>query len=66
MFVNNVSLGVYGEAVQKSGYRDAKLRTIADTIPTVLGPGGEALDLRWTGPDGRRETPIVGSWMGES
>jgi diacylglycerol kinase family enzyme len=53
VFVNNVSLGVYGEAVQKSGYRDAKLRTIADTIPTVLGPGGQALDLRWTGADGR-------------
>ena len=53
VFVNNVSLGVYAEAVQKSGYRDAKLRTIAETMPTVLGTGGEALDLRWTGPDGR-------------
>jgi diacylglycerol kinase family enzyme len=53
VFVNNVSLGVYAEAVQSSGYRDAKLRTIAETMPTVLGPGGEALDLRWTGPDGR-------------
>jgi diacylglycerol kinase family enzyme len=53
VFVNNVSLGVYAEAVQRGGYRDAKLRTIADTMPTVLGPGGEALDLRWTGADGR-------------
>jgi diacylglycerol kinase family enzyme len=53
VFVNNVSLGVYAEAVQKGGYRDAKLRTIADTMPAVLGPGGETLDLRWTGPDGR-------------
>jgi diacylglycerol kinase family enzyme len=53
VFVNNVSLGVYAEAVQRSGYRDAKLRTIADTMPTVLGPAGEKLDLRWTGPDGR-------------
>ena len=53
MFVNNVSLGVYAEAVQRSGYRDAKLRTIAETMPAMLGPGGETLDLRWTSPDGR-------------
>jgi diacylglycerol kinase family enzyme len=60
VFVNNVSLGVYAEAVQSSGYRDAKLRTIAETMPTVLGPGGEGLDLRWTGADGRdHETGAV-------
>ena len=39
VFVNNVSLGVYAEAVQRQGYRDAKLRTIAETMPTVLGSG---------------------------
>jgi diacylglycerol kinase family enzyme len=53
VFVNNVSLGVYAEAVQSAGYRDAKLRTLADTVPAVLGPSGEGLDLRWTGADGR-------------
>ena len=53
VFVNNVSLGVYAEAVQREGYRDAKLRTIAETMPTVLGPAGDALDLRFTGADGR-------------
>ena len=53
VFVNNVSLGVYAEAVQREGYRDAKLRTIAETMPTVLGAGGDALDLRFTGADGR-------------
>jgi diacylglycerol kinase family enzyme len=53
VFVNNVSLGVYAEAVQREGYRDAKLRTIADTAPEVLGPGATGLDLRWSGPDGR-------------
>ena len=56
VFVNNVSLGVYAEAVQSAGYRDAKLRTLADTVPTVLGPGGEGLDLRFTGADGREHT----------
>jgi diacylglycerol kinase family enzyme len=60
VFVNNVSLGVYAEAVQQQGYRDAKLRTIAETIPTVLGPGGESLDLRFTGADGNEhETSAV-------
>jgi diacylglycerol kinase family enzyme len=53
VFVNNVSLGVYAEAVQSSGYRDAKLRTLADTVPTVLGPSGQPLDLRFSGADGR-------------
>ena len=52
VFVNNVSLGVYAEAVQRAGYRDAKLRTIVDTVPAVLGPGEQGLDLRWTGADG--------------
>jgi diacylglycerol kinase family enzyme len=56
VFVNNVSLGLYAEAVQQSGYRDAKLRTLLDTVPAVLGPEGGGLDLRWTGPDGEKHT----------
>ncbi len=52
VFVNNVSLGLYAEAVQQKGYRDAKLRTILDTLPEALGPEGGGLDLRWAGPDG--------------
>ena len=52
VFVNNVSLGLYAEAVQREGYRDAKLRTLLDTAPDVLGPDGGELDLRWTGPGG--------------
>ncbi len=54
VFVNNVSLGVYAEAVQHASYRDAKLRTLAETVPGVLGPEGTGLDLQWTGPDRRR------------
>ena len=38
VFVNNVSLGLYAEAVQHEGYRDAKLRTLLDTVPDVVGP----------------------------
>ena len=52
VFVNNVSLGLYAEAVQQKGYRDAKLKTILDTLPDVLGPEGDGLDLRWRGPGG--------------
>jgi diacylglycerol kinase family enzyme len=52
VFVNNVSLGLYAEAVQRSGYRDAKLRTILDTIPDVLGPADDGSAIRWTGPGG--------------
>ena len=49
VFVNNVSLGLYAEAVQRDGYRDAKLRTLLDTVPDVLGPDRGDLDLRWSG-----------------
>jgi diacylglycerol kinase family enzyme len=51
VFVNNVSLGVYGEAVQHAGYRGAKLRTLLETVPDVLGPGRKP-DVRWRRPDG--------------
>ncbi|MGZ6671568.1 MAG: diacylglycerol/lipid kinase family protein [Solirubrobacteraceae bacterium] len=56
VFVNNVSLGLYADAVQRKGYRDAKLRTLLDTVPEVLGPDGTGLDLRWTGPDGHKHS----------
>jgi diacylglycerol kinase family enzyme len=56
VFVNNVSLGLYAEAVQQSGYRDAKLRTLLDTVPEMLGPEGAGLDLRWTGPGGHEHS----------
>ncbi len=35
-FLNNVSLGIYGEAVRRSGYRDVKLRTMLDSVDEVL------------------------------
>ncbi len=56
VFVNNVSIGLYAEAVQREGYREAKLRTILDTLPEVLGPEGQGLDLRWTGPGGHEHS----------
>ena len=47
VFVNNVSLGLYAEAVQSAGYRNAKIRTLLDTVPDMLGPSGRELDMRW-------------------
>ena len=35
MFLNNVCLGVYGEAVRDQAYRDAKLRTLIETANAV-------------------------------
>ncbi len=52
VFVNNVSLGLYAEAVQRQEYRDAKLRTLLDTVPDMLGSEGNELDLRWTSKGG--------------
>jgi diacylglycerol kinase family enzyme len=52
VFVNNVSLGLYAEAVQREGYRDAKIRTLLDTVPEVVGPSGDELAMRWRGPGG--------------
>ena len=51
VFVNNVSLGVYGEAAQRAGYRDAKMKTLLDTIPDVAEaePG---TGVRWHDAEG--------------
>ena len=56
VFVNNVSLGLYAEAVQRPGYREAKVKTLLDTAPDVLGPDGGGLDLRWRGPGGHEHS----------
>lgn len=45
LFLNNVSLGIYGDAVRQSTYRDAKMRTLLDTARNVLGPNVAAPDL---------------------
>jgi diacylglycerol kinase family enzyme len=45
-FLNNVSLGVYGDAVHSPAYRDAKVRTLLETATEVLGPSAETPALR--------------------
>jgi diacylglycerol kinase family enzyme len=58
VFVNNVSLGLYAEAVQKEGYRDAKLKTLLNTVPDALGPDAAGVDLHW-GRSRVRETGLA-------
>lgn len=52
VFVNNASMGIYAAAVQKEGYRNAKVSTVLDTVPDALGGSGDSSSLRWTMPDG--------------
>ena len=58
VFVNNVSLGLYADAVQKQSYRNAKIRTLLDTVPDALGPDAEPAPLRWE-HQGRPDTGLA-------
>jgi diacylglycerol kinase family enzyme len=52
-FVNNVSLGIYGDAVRQPTYRDAKARTLLETAAEVLGPSAAVADLELVDDRGR-------------
>lgn len=54
VFVNNVSLGVYAEAVRRGGYRQAKVRTLLETGAEMMGPDSEGQRLSWRSPSGKR------------
>jgi diacylglycerol kinase family enzyme len=53
VFVNNVSLGVYAGIVASDQYREAKRRTVAELLPTMLGPGARPFGLAVDGPAGQ-------------
>jgi diacylglycerol kinase family enzyme len=61
LFLNNVSLGIYGDAVQRPTYRDAKARTLAETAAQVLGSSEPAAGLEVTDNRGRshRDPAVV-------
>jgi diacylglycerol kinase family enzyme len=59
MFLNNVSLGIYGDAVRKKAYRDAKVRTLLETAEQVLGPSGPAPALRLIDDTGREHDHLA-------
>jgi diacylglycerol kinase family enzyme len=59
-FLNNVSLGIYGEAVRRAAYRDAKARTLVATAEKVLAPHGQVPALRLVDDAGREhDQPAV-------
>jgi diacylglycerol kinase family enzyme len=61
LFLNNVSLGIYGEAVRQAAYRDAKARTLLEAAVRVLGPSESAPDLHLVDDEGRehRDPAVV-------
>lgn len=59
IFLNNVSLGIYGEAVQQAAYRDTKVRTLAETARRVLGPSGRMPALRLIDDTGREHVRLA-------
>lgn len=52
-FLNNVTLGIYGDAVRRPSYRGAKVRTLLETADEVLGPSGAVTETHLVGPRGR-------------
>jgi diacylglycerol kinase family enzyme len=61
MFLNNASLGVYGDAVRDPMYRDAKLRTLLRTAEKVRSSTAQAPALRLVDDRGRehRDPAVV-------
>ena len=51
VFVNNVTLGVYAAIVEQESYRDAKLQTTLDLLPTLAKGDGPWFDLDFDVPD---------------
>ena len=58
-FLNNVSLGIYGEAVRSPSYRNAKMRTLLQTAAEVRGPSAEAPGLRLVDDLGREHRDLA-------
>jgi diacylglycerol kinase family enzyme len=61
LFLNNVSLGIYGDAVRQPTYRDAKARTLLETAAEVLAPGLAAAGLQMVDDRGQwhRDPAVV-------
>lgn len=54
-FLNNVSMGIYGEVVQSASYRERKIETAIEELPDLVE---KPPDLRFTGPDGLPHTTV--------
>ncbi len=56
VFLNNVSMGVYGDAVRRPAYRDAKVRTLLETAEEVLDLTGGTSEVEIVDDIGREHT----------
>lgn len=54
LFLNNVSLGVYAEAVHREQYRENKERTILEVIDEMRAGEASGTEMRFEGPDGEQ------------
>ena len=52
LFLNNVSIGAYGEVVADEQYRERKIGTALAKLPQLIGPESTPLDLRFGDGDG--------------
>lgn len=59
LFLNNVSLGIYGDAVRSPAYRNAKMRTLLETAEKVLGPSAEVPALSLVDDVGREHQHLA-------
>jgi diacylglycerol kinase family enzyme len=59
LFLNNVSIGAYGEIVADEQYREKKVGTALAKLPELIGPEAEPLDLRFTDGEGNRHESAV-------
>lgn len=58
-FLNNVSIGAYGEVVSSEDYRDNKIGVALQTLPDLIGPDATPLDLRFTDGTGTEHPSAV-------
>jgi diacylglycerol kinase family enzyme len=58
-FLNNVSIGAYGEAVSSEDYRDNKIGVALQTLPDLIGPDADPLDLRFADGTGTEHASAV-------
>ncbi len=55
VFLNNVSMGIYGEVVQRATYRERKIETTIEELPTLVA---DPPALTFTGPDGSHHSTV--------
>lgn len=58
-FLNNVSIGAYGEVVSSEDYRDNKIGVALQTLPDLIGPDAEPMDLRFTDGSGTEHPSAI-------